>query len=99
MFFSYISDIPIPGIDDAQHLKNLAEVLRRLEQNGLRLKNTKGRFLQPAVDYLGHRVDAKGQHTTDEKQDAILQALELQNLYQLRSFLGLLNPFRVGFFL
>ena len=87
----YINDIPIPGPDDAQHLKNLAEVLCRLEQYGLHLKKTKGRFLQPAIEYLDHRVDAEGLHTTDEKQDAILQALELQNLYQLRSFLGLLN--------
>ena len=85
-FIFYMDDIPIPGPDDAQHLKNLAEVLCTLEQYGLRLKNTKRRFLQPAVEYLGHCVDAKGLHTTDEKQDAILKALELRNLYQLRFF-------------
>ena len=87
----YINDIPIIGQDDTQHLKNLAEVLCRLEQYGLRLKKTKGRFLQPAVDYLGHSVDAKGLHTTDEIQDTIFQALELRNTHQLRSFQGLFN--------
>ena len=89
--FCYIGDIPITGPDDAQHLKKLAEVLCRLEKYCLLLKKTKGRFLQPAVEYLGHRADTKGLHITDEKQDEILQVLELQNLYQLRSFLGLLN--------
>ena len=71
----YIDDIPIKGPDDAQHLKKLAEVLCRLEHYGFLLKKTKARFLQPALDYLGHCVDPEGLHTTDEKQDAILQAL------------------------
>ena len=56
----YIDDIPNKGPDDAQNLKNLAEVLYRLEQYGLRLKKTKARFLQPAIEYLGHSVDAEG---------------------------------------
>ena len=51
----------------------------------------KCQFLQPAVEYLGHRVDAEGIHTAEGKKIAILQAPQPQNLQQLRSFLGLLN--------
>ena len=48
-------------------------------------------FLQTEVEYLGHRVDAKGLHPTEEKRDAILQAPHPQNRQQLQSFLSLLN--------
>ena len=42
-------------------------------------------------EYLGHRIDASGVHTTTEKVDAILKAPVPQNTQQLRSFLGLLH--------
>ena len=87
----YIDDILITGQNDEQHLQNLANVLYRLEEHGLRLKRGKFQFLQPAVEYLGHRVDAEGIHTAEGKKIAILQAPQPQNLQQLRSFLGLLN--------
>ena len=73
------------------HRRNLEEVLRRLEQHGLRVKKPKCEFLQPSVDYLGHCIDAQGLHTMSSKLEAIVQAPEPGNLQQLRSFLGLLN--------
>ena len=87
----YIDDILVTGADDAEHLQNLEEVCRRLEQHGLRVKKPKCEFLQSSVDYLGHRIDAQGLHTMSSKLDAIVQAPEPGNLQQLRSFLGLLN--------
>ena len=87
----YIDDILTTGINDNQHLENLAEVLRQLEKHGLWLKKSKCMFLQTEMEYLGHRVDAEGLHPTEEKRNAILQAPHPQNQQQLRSFLGLLN--------
>ena len=52
---------------------------------------TKMSFMEPSVEYLGHRIDAKGVHTTSQKVEAILQAPAPQNPQQLRSFLGLLH--------
>ena len=43
------------------------------------------------MEYLGHRIDAKGLHTTSGKLEAIREAPTPQNVTQLRSFLGLLN--------
>ena len=51
-------------------------------------------FMKDSVEYLGHRVDANGIHTTPEKIAAIINAPLPQNLQQLRSFLGLLNYYR-----
>ena len=87
----YIDDILVTGVDDTEHLRNLEEVLQRLEHYGLRVKKSKCEFMQPSVNYLGHRIDAQGLHTMPAKLDAIVQASAPENVKQLRSFLGLLN--------
>ena len=40
---------------------------------------------------MGHRVDSKGLHTTDNKLKAIADAPSPRNAQELRAFLGLLN--------
>ena len=87
----YLDDILITGESEAQHLKNLEEVLCRLQENGLRLHKSKCHFFQRSVEYLGHHIDAEGIHTSDRKIKAILQARAPQNMSELRSFLGLIN--------
>ena len=49
----YLDDIMITGSTEAEHLKNLHDVLSRLEQAGMRLKKNKCVSLLPQVDYLG----------------------------------------------
>lgn len=41
--------------------------------------------------FLGHRIDAEGIHTTDDKLLAIQKAPAPRNVTELRSFLGLIN--------
>ena len=86
----YLDNILVMGKNDEEHLQNLEEVLKRLQQNGLRVKSEKCKFLQPSVEYLGHRIDSSGVHTT-KKVEAILNAPRPCNVQQLRSFLGLLH--------
>ena len=43
------------------------------------------------MEYLGYLVDKEGLHATPGKVEAITKAPELRNLYELRSFLGLVN--------
>lgn len=64
----YIDDIMVTGATEKEHLANLAEVLRRLRKHGVRLKQEKCRFQQDSVEYLGHRIDADGLHTTDSRR-------------------------------
>jgi len=47
--------------------------------------------MQPSVEYLGYIVDKNGLHATSSKVEAITRALELRNVQELRSFLGLVN--------
>ena len=76
----YIDDILVTGSDDAVHLSHLAEVLQRLEKHGVRMKKSKCKFMETAVEYLGHRVDAEGLHTTTEKLEAITKAPAPKNV-------------------
>ena len=87
----FIDDILITGATEEEHLRNLEEVLSRLEKHGVRIKRSKCSFMQPSVEYLGHRVDKRGLHTTEEKLRAISEAPTPKNVQELRSFLGLQN--------
>ena len=45
--------------NDQEHLDHFNEVLTRLESTGLRLKLSKCKFMQPTVEYLGYRINAR----------------------------------------
>ena len=66
-------------------------MLSKLEESGMRLKRSKCVFMVPSVEYLGHHISAEGIRPTEDKQKAILEAPAPRNVYQLRSFLGLIN--------
>ena len=87
----YIDDVLVTGRNDEEYLRNLEEVLKRLDARGFRLKKSKCHFFKPSVEYLGYRVDAEGLHATEEKVEAILSAPTPTDERQLRSFLGLVK--------
>ena len=65
-----IDDILVTGNTGAEHLSNLEEVMKRLREHGVCLKE----FLQDSVEYLGHCIDAQGVHTSEKKLKAIVEA-------------------------
>ena len=87
----YLDDILVTGKTETEHIKNLEEVLLRLEKAGLRLKKQKCSFMLPSVNYLGHSISSEGLQPTREKIRAITDAPTPTTLAQLRSFLGLVN--------
>ena len=87
----YLDDILVTGNSAETHLKSLTEVLQRLRQHGLKVRPSKCAFMQESVEYLGHKIDSRGVHTTTSKVDAIQEAPVSRNTQQLRSFLGLLH--------
>ena len=89
-----LDDIITTGKNDEEHLANLELILKRCEENGLRLNVNKCQFFQPSVEYCGHVVSARGIHKTDGKINAITNAPKPENASQLRSFLGLVNYYQ-----
>ena len=53
----YLDDILITEWNVAEHLHNVQLVLERLKRAGLTV-NEKYSFLEPVVEYLGHRISA-----------------------------------------
>lgn len=84
----YLDDILVTGKTEEEHLQRLDDVLARLEEAGLRLKEEKCFFMLPSVEYLGHNISAEGLRPTQDKVRAITDAPSPQNVSQLR---GLIN--------
>ncbi len=66
-------------------------MLKQLQHHGVRLKKGKCFFQWDAVEYLDHRVNATGLHTTRQKVEAIQLAPAPKDQNQLCSFWGLLQ--------
>ena len=66
-----IDDILITGTTAAKHDSNLEEVLKRLQEHGIRLKQEKCSFFKDSVEYLRHCISADGVHTTKKRHRAI----------------------------
>ena len=86
---AYLDDILVTGATLEEHLANLEKVLEKLQNAGLHLNYDKCSFLQPSIEYLGHRIDKEGLHPTHEKVKAIKDAPCPRNITELHSFLGL----------
>jgi hypothetical protein len=68
---TYIDDVILFSSSFEQHLKSLAEVLKRLRKAGLKLNRAKSFFCYRRVNYLGHVVSKDGISPSDEKVRAI----------------------------
>ncbi|XP_013396381.1 uncharacterized protein K02A2.6-like [Lingula anatina] len=94
-------DVLIKGIEeDGKHeedIKKVEKVLQRLNEYGVKAKRVKCRFLEPKVEYLGHKVDKAGLHPTEEKVKAIRVAPVPKNVQELESFIGLVNYYGAFF--
>eukprot|EP00731_Ephydatia_muelleri_P039209 Em1216g1a len=68
---TYIDDILVTGENESEHLKNLDEVLKRLKEAGVTLIRFECYFLQPEVEYLGHKISKAGLSPTDAKPQQV----------------------------
>lgn len=87
----YLDDILISSKTEAEHLKALEEVLKRLTETGLRAKKGKCHFMVSSVEFLGHLIDGNGIRPLPEKVRAIHQAPTPTSVTQLKSYLGLIS--------
>ena len=69
--FVYLDDIIIFGSTIQEHNRNLAIVLQRLRERGLKIQPDKCEFLKPELEYLGHVVTADGIKPNPIKVNAV----------------------------
>lgn len=87
----FIDDVLVVGKNSEEHLQNLNKVLQRFRERGVRLKQSKCKFMQTSVTFLGYRMDEDGIHPTEDKIRAIQEAPRPRNVSELRAWIGLVN--------
>ena len=86
-----IDDIIITGATDEEHLQRLEEVLRRLNEQNIRLNADKCAFFEKSVTYCGFKLQSQEIHKCPDKIEAIQNAPSPENVSDLKSFLGLIQ--------
>ena len=62
-----VDDILVSGKLDADNVRNLDSVIKRLSDAGLKLKRQKYKFVQPSVEYLIYLIVKEGIHPMARK--------------------------------
>lgn len=88
----YLDDIVVySGTEHVEHLRAVFQILR---DNQLYVKKEKCSFAQQEVLFLGHRIKGGTICMANEKGKAIEEWDPPSKVYELRSFLGLVNYYR-----
>ena len=90
--FTFIDDILIvtKGTQQ-QHIEKVEEVMKTLDEAGIRLKSEKCKIAQRKTEWLGYYLSASGVKPIDEKIQAISNRLRPKTLKEQRSLMGALN--------
>ena len=86
---AYLDDIFIFSNDEVEHLQHLDTVFKRLQDAGLKLKESKCNFFRLQIHYLGYMLSAEGIQPLPEKLDSITNMPVPENQTKVKQFLGL----------
>jgi hypothetical protein len=86
-----IDDILVHGRDQAEHDRRLEDVMRKINEVGLRLNKDKCTFRKSEVTYFGHQVGKDGVRPHPDKVKAIAELDQPTNVPELRTVLGMFN--------
>lgn len=86
-----LDDIAVMGRTMEEHNQRLREVMKKLQDMGLRLNLKKCVFATNSITFLGHMIDAEGLHPSPTKVKEIQEKPAPTSKETLRAFLGLYN--------
>jgi hypothetical protein len=85
----YLDDILIFSKTKAEHLKHLAIVMRKLQQEKLLINMKKSSFMKTELIYLGFVISANELSMDPNKVEVIKNWPSPRNIFEVRSFHGL----------
>ena len=94
--FTYLDDLLLYSKDEAEHIKLLDEVLRRLDKARLTLALGKCVFGAETVDYLGYTVSKEGLTPIKKKVKALEKFPVPTKQKEVLAFLGAVNYYRAS---
>ena len=92
----YLDDVLVYSKTFEQHVQDVQQVLRRLQEHGIKLKPSKCKFFQRQVRYLGRVVSGDG-YSLDPEDTAAVHNLAKQKpatVGDVRKLLGFLSYYR-----
>lgn len=90
----YLDDILVYGSSLKECYENVKNVFRKLQEFNVKINVSKCKFFKKEVEFLGHNIDNKGIHPTEDKIKAIKEAPSPKSLTELKSYLGLISYYR-----
>jgi hypothetical protein len=84
----YLDDILISSKTKAEHLKNLATVMHRLQQEKLLINMKKSSFMKTELIYLGFFISADKLRMDPDKVKVIKNWPSPKNIFEVQSFHG-----------
>ena len=91
----YIDDILIFSKTREEHLQHLRLVFGKLQEHSYHARLNKCEFLQEEVEFLGHKISARGIATHPDKVQTLLQwPTPLTTSKQVKAFMGLVTWYR-----
>jgi transposase InsO family protein len=93
---TFLDDVCIFSATFEDHVRDVAEVLSRIQAHGIRLRADKCSFFKRELHYLGHVVSARGvalDHVKTQPLEPMLREPP-SSVKQIRTFLGLASYFR-----
>jgi len=87
----HVDDILVYGKDSVEHESRLQATLQRIQAAGITLNESKYRFYQSCVSFLGHVIDKHGISPDPKKTTAILGMTPPISVTELRRFMGMIN--------
>ena len=88
---AYLGDIRIFSNNELEYLQHLETVFKRLQEAGLKLKESKCDFFRSQIHYLGHMLLVKGIQPLPKKLDSITNMPAPKNQTEVKQFLGLVG--------
>ncbi len=92
--FVYVDDILVASKDAEEHERHLRQLFHRLQEHGLVINVAKCQFGRASLDFLGHRITAKGVSPLPDKVEAIHQFQQPVTVKGLQEFVGMINFYR-----
>ena len=93
-FFVYIDDVILASLTENEHISDIAEFLKVLIKNGLKLKMEKCSFARGEIKYLGYLIGRAGVRPDPKNIAAVQKFGTPKNITELRSLIGALSYFR-----
>ena len=91
---AYIDDIFVFSNSFEEHVEHLQQVLKKLQEAGLKLKLAKCAFAATSIKCLGNIINQEGIHADPDKIAAIKDLPRPLSPSDVRSFLGTANYYR-----